>query len=139
MLNSFELVLTSCLSNAGFIPYTDFSDVDTIAAKANYLAFYSIKDVKYSGRVYAFDNSEYGLEVSGCADIKLLGKKNYYKDFSEIDNRSFSFINSLITSDKIVISSLFRSEVEADANSERLKSVISFNFKLLVTESIKEE
>lgn len=139
MLNSFEEVLTSCLSNAGFIPYTDFSDVDTIAAKAEHLAFYSVKDVKYSERVYSFDNSEYGIEVSGRVDIKILGKKNDYKDFAEIDNRSFLFINSLITSDKIVVSSLSRSKVEADANSGRLKSIISFNFKLLVTESIKED
>ena len=46
------------------------------------------------------------MEVSGHVEVKILGNRNDYKDFSELDNRSFLFINSLISSDKIIITDL---------------------------------
>ncbi|MDE6149218.1 MAG: hypothetical protein K2F81_03865 [Ruminococcus sp.] len=136
MLNFFNSILTSSLNSAGFSPYTDFEQVDTIEAKGKCLGFYSIKDVKYSDRIYSLNNSEYGMEVSGHIEVKLLGKRDDYKTFNEIDNRSFLFISSLVMSDKIVISNLSRSKIEADANLRRLKSVITFDFKILVTQSV---
>lgn len=77
------------------------------------------------------------MEVSGHVEVKILGNRNNYKDFSELDNRSFLFINSLISSDKIIITDLSRSQIEADFQSGRLKSKVTFNFKMLVTQSVK--
>ena len=131
MLNFFDSIITSSLSLAGFTPYTDFSQVDTLKLKENCLSFYSIKDIKYSDHIYSLDSSEFGMEVSGHVEVKILGNRN------ELDNRSFLFINSLISSDKIIITDLSRSQIEADFQSGRLKSKVTFNFKMLVTQSVK--
>lgn len=137
MLNFFDSIITSSLSLAGFTPYTDFSQVDTLKLKENCLGFYSIKDIKYSDHIYSLDISEFGMEVSGHVEVKILGKRNDYKDFSGLDNRSFLFINSLVSSDKIIITDLSRSQIEADFQSGRLKSKVTFNFKMLITQSVK--
>lgn len=138
MLKDLEDIIIASLQTAGFSPYSDFSKIDTFDFKEDYIAFYTTGDINYSDKFYSFDNSEYGISVSGSVEIKAFGCRNRYRDSKEFDAKCSSLINNLISSDKIVISNLKQSRITADYVLRRLKSVIILDFTALINKEIKE-
>lgn len=138
MTRTLESFLISSLRTCGISPYSDFTQVDTLSEKRNYLGFYSIKNSAYSDKVYSFDKTSYGIELSGQTEIKLFGKRNGYQDHSLFNNIIDSLLEVLLTSDEILITNLRCSQIGMNTALGRLEINISFDIKILMTDLYQE-
>lgn len=139
MLNSLENYITDALTYAGFSPYTDFYNVDTLKNENDYIAFFSLKDLKYSSKFYSYYSEEYGVELSGTIDINAFGNMSGNTDSNTFRNKCLEFIENLFSYDDIVISQVDCGHIETDHVLRRLKSSITVKFKVLITDEVEEE
>ena len=139
MLTDLENFIATALTDAGFSPYTDFDNVDTLKVKDDYIAFFSLNDLKYSSRFYSFYSDEYAVELSGVIDINAFGKMAGGSDLTAFRNKCLQFVENLFSDHEIVISQADLGHIETDHVLKRLKSGITIRFKLLIKDDVEEE
>lgn len=129
-------VLKNILETSGFIPFEEFTAVDSLVYKDDFIAFYSLENCKKTAEAISTDGKKFYTEIDCTFEIRLFGKSGNYCDYEEFSDKCNNFFVQSAENENLLIKQLTMGKIIQSMPLKRLTEDASLTVKILVSEDV---
>lgn len=127
------------LEGAGFVPFEEFTAVDSLIYKNSDIGFYSIKGLKLAGTAVHHTTLRMALEFDAEIEIKLMGKSCDFADYEDFSEKCQRLYRSFAGDRALLTSGLELGKVYQAMPLQRLARSLVLNMRICLEESQEDE
>lgn len=126
------------LESAGFVPFEEFTAVDSLIYKNSDIGFYSVKGLRLAGTAVHHETLKIALEFDAEIEIKLMGKSCDFADYEDFSEKCQRLYRSFAGDRALLTSGLELGKVYQAMPLKRLARTLVLNMRICVEEDENE-
>lgn len=126
------------LEDAAFVPFQEFTAVDSLIYKNSDIGFYTIKELRLAGTAVHHETLKIALEFDAEIEIKLMGKSCDFADYEEFAEKCQRLYRSFAGDRTLLTSGLELGKVYQAMPLKRLARTLVLNMHICLEEDENE-
>lgn len=127
-------VVTGLLEKCGFSAFGEFTAVDSLIHKDEYIGFYALKDCQLVGTAMGCTSKKLSAELDCCMSIRLMGKSCDHADVEEFTARCDDLYGKFIVDGGLLIRSMKLGKIYLSSPLNRLTRELTLNARICLEE-----
>lgn len=127
------------LESAGFVPFEEFTAVDSLIYKKSDIGFYSVKGLKLAGTAVHHETFKCAVEFDAEIEVKLMGKSCDFADYEEFAEKCQQLYRSFAGDRSLFTAGLEMGKVYQAMPLKRLARTLVLNMRICLEEEEDED